>query len=172
MIYFNSKYLSDNLGINNAKWKRWSREFLQPDPLGGYQSGYARQFSYKDAFQVFFAGYMVSELKFSVSETRQMLKVINPWLRKQGFFGLPTQKSRAIQQNNHIYIAKLPSGKFAYAVRAVDENQVDEKMASGEQRYSLIAIDGQGDFLQQDVILHARVIMINSLYRYFIGKLQ
>ena len=44
--------------------------FYRPIPLGGLRTGYARQFSYKEAFCVFLAGYLVSALKFSVPEAK------------------------------------------------------------------------------------------------------
>ncbi|MBW2491912.1 MAG: hypothetical protein JRE65_12275, partial [Deltaproteobacteria bacterium] len=52
--FFTNRELSDSLDIKLTKWKRWSREFLPPDPLGGMQSGYARQYHPDQAFTVFF----------------------------------------------------------------------------------------------------------------------
>jgi hypothetical protein len=43
--FFTNREVSNRLDINLSKWKRWSREFLPPDPLGGMQSGFARQYS-------------------------------------------------------------------------------------------------------------------------------
>ena len=43
--FYLNRELSDRLGIRLSRWKRWSREFLPPDPLGGLQSGFARQYS-------------------------------------------------------------------------------------------------------------------------------
>ena len=64
--FFTNRELSDKLGIKLAKWKRWSREFLPPDPLGGMQSGYARQYNPDQAFTVFLGGHLVADLKFSI----------------------------------------------------------------------------------------------------------
>ena len=89
MIYFKSKYLSDKLDINLAKWKRWSREFLDPDPLGGYQSGVARQFSFKDAFRVFLGGHLVGVLNFTIPQARQILIDLNRWLKKNRLYSWP-----------------------------------------------------------------------------------
>ena len=80
--YFQNRELSHRLGIPLNRWKRWSREFLPPDPLGGLQSGYARQYSLKDAFRVYFAGYLVSGLGYSIPEARRILKDLNGWLKK------------------------------------------------------------------------------------------
>jgi hypothetical protein len=86
--YFISKDLSQKLGINVAKWKRWSREFLPPDPLGGYQSGYARQYSIDDAFRVFLGGYLVTELNLPIPESRNVLAYLEEWLAEKGFLSL------------------------------------------------------------------------------------
>lgn len=80
--FYLNRELSTRLGIPLSRWKRWSREFLPPDPLGGHQSGYARQYSMKDAFYVYLAGYLVSAMGFSIPEARQILNDLNGWLKK------------------------------------------------------------------------------------------
>jgi len=80
--FYLNRELSTRLGIPLSRWKRWSREFLPPDPLGGHQSGYARQYSMKDAFYVYLAGYLVSAMGFSIPEARQILNDLNTWLKK------------------------------------------------------------------------------------------
>jgi len=80
--FYLNRELSTRLGIPLSRWKRWSREFLPPDPLGGHQSGYARQYSMKDAFYVYLAGYLVSAMGFSIPEARQILLDLNGWLKK------------------------------------------------------------------------------------------
>lgn len=91
--FFTNRELSDKLGINLAKWKRWSREFLPPDPLGGMQSGYARQFNPDQAFTVFLGGHMVADLKFSIPEANQIVKDLNKWMSEKGFFFDPSGHS-------------------------------------------------------------------------------
>jgi hypothetical protein len=84
--YYTNRELAQKLEINLARWKRWSRSFLPPDPLGGMQSGYARQYLFKDLFKVFFGGYLLGHLKLSVVDSRKVLDDLSPWLRKNGFF--------------------------------------------------------------------------------------
>ena len=84
--FFSNRELSTGLSIPLAKWKRWSREFLPPDPLGGLQSGVTRQFSVDEALIVFLAGHLVAELKTSVPDARQILKDLKPCLRDIGLF--------------------------------------------------------------------------------------
>jgi len=84
--FFTNRELSDRLGIKLSKWKRWSREFLPPDPLGGMQSGYARQYHPDQAFTVFWGGHLVADLKFSIPEANQIIQDLNKWLSEKGFF--------------------------------------------------------------------------------------
>jgi hypothetical protein len=74
------------LDINLARWKRWSREFLPPDPLGGMQSGYTRQYNPNEAFKVNLGGHLVADLKFSIPEAKQILKDLKDWLSDKGFY--------------------------------------------------------------------------------------
>lgn len=84
--FFSNRDLSAGLSIPLTKWKRWSREFLPPDPLGGLQSGVSRQFSVDEALIVFLGGHLVAELKTSVPEARQILLDLTPCLRDIGLF--------------------------------------------------------------------------------------
>jgi hypothetical protein len=84
--FFSNRALSAGLSIPLAKWKRWSREFLPPDPLGGLQSGVTRQYSVDEALIGFLAGHLVAELKTSVPEARQILTDLTPCLRDIGLF--------------------------------------------------------------------------------------
>ncbi len=84
--FFSNRELARNLDINLAKWKRWSREFLPPDPLGGMQSGYARQYSPDEAFTVYLGGHLVADLKFTIPEAKQVHKDLHGWLGGNGFY--------------------------------------------------------------------------------------
>jgi hypothetical protein len=78
--FYTNRELADKLSINLAKWKRWSREFLPPDPLGGMQSGYTRQYSIDDAFKVFLGGHLVSAMKYTIPDARKILHDLQEWL--------------------------------------------------------------------------------------------
>jgi hypothetical protein len=84
--FFSNRELSAGLSIPLARWKRWSREFLPPDPLGGLQSGVTRQFSVDEALIVFLGGHLVAELRMSVPDARQILQDLKPCLRDIGLF--------------------------------------------------------------------------------------
>lgn len=98
--FFTNQELSHNLGINLARWKRWSREFLPPDPLGGLQSGYARQYTADQAFTVYLGGYLVGDLKFSIPEARLILLDLNSWLVEQQFYSDYTRNDRSTRDRD------------------------------------------------------------------------
>ncbi len=111
IIYYNNRQISSALQFNISRWKRWSREFLPPDPLGGLQSGYARQYSMREAFQVALGGHLVGFMKFSVHQARTILMDLEPWMKKNGYYYWnPRQRQGAedekIKDNYGIFIRK------------------------------------------------------------------
>ena len=125
-MYYNNRKISQSLPVNIARWKRWSREFLPPDPLGGLQSGYARQYSMREAFLVALGGHLVGFMKYSVHQARIILRDIDPWLKKNGFFQwnqkmLMEAEGEKIKTKYAIYIQKgemkgRDQENFGYAV--------------------------------------------------------
>ncbi len=128
--FYNNRELADKLSINLAKWKRWSREFLPPDPLGGMQSGYTRQYSIDDAFKVFLGGHLVSAIKYTIPEAKKILHDLQEWLAGVGIY----QNSGRDLENNTgpvtavnryiIFIQPQPavSGQpidFLYSIRGI-----------------------------------------------------
>lgn len=168
MIYFDSKYLSRCLRINTARWKRWAREFLTPDPLGGYQSGYARQFSHKDAFRVFLGGYLVSVLRFSIPEARQVLMDLDAWMRRHGLYSLPGDPRNGTVRADHVYIYDVGKGKFAYAVRTIAAQSQADASGNCSEHYVLKTIGASEDMLSQEGTPHARIVLIRELHRRFL----
>ncbi len=169
MIYFNSKYLSKCLGINLAKWKRWAREFLDPDPLGGFQSGYARQFSNKDAFRVFLGGFLVSEMKFSIPQARQILSDLHHWLTQHHLYALPIQNSTSPAQSHNIYIYPLKGGKFGYAVRTMTESALIIKENRHEEHFQLQLIGLSTDVIGAKDFTHASILSINAVHQKYLA---
>ena len=131
--FFTNRELSKQLGINLTKWKRWSREFLPPDPLGGMQSGYARQYHPDQAFTVFLGGHLVSDLKFSIPEAKQMMADLKPWLSDKGFFFAPkgftvSQKGIDVLIQRYVIFIRREKGtenrfKFIYTARGIISNE-------------------------------------------------
>ena len=126
--YYTNRELAQKLEVNLARWKRWSRSFLPPDPLGGMQSGYARQYLFKDLFKVFLGGFLLRHLKLSVAESQQVLTDISPWLKTNGFYDWsnsnPNGKRPGGQKNAQtiFFCPATPAGvtgpiDFRYVVR-------------------------------------------------------
>ncbi len=88
MIYANGRELAEAFGVKISRWKRWGREFLPPDPLGGYQSGYCRQYNFRDIFIVALAGHLVSDFKVSIPDARKIIAETKSWLKGAGFMEL------------------------------------------------------------------------------------
>ena len=124
--YYTNREISEKLKINLARWKRWSRAFLPPDPLGGLQSGYTRQYSFKDLFKVYLGGHLLSHLRLSLPESVLVLSDLSPWLNKNGFFDLKSPQlatSTGSAKGYRIYFfrsqasgSKTGSG-FGYLIR-------------------------------------------------------
>jgi hypothetical protein len=127
--FFTNRELSKRLDINLARWKRWSREFIPPDPLGGMQTGYARQYHPDEAFKVHLGGHLVSDLKFAIPEAKQILADLQEWLADKGFYF--NVKGSAVSQHGVealikeyiVFISKekLPDNtyKIRYTVRGI-----------------------------------------------------
>jgi hypothetical protein len=109
--FFTNRELSQIFSINIAKWKRWSREFLPPDPLGGLQSGYARQYNLDEAFTVFLGGHLVGDLKFTIPESRQILYDLKQWLLDHDFYfdfsGKANSRNQSAQPVQYYQIAVM-----------------------------------------------------------------
>lgn len=130
--YSLSRELARKLRIPLNRWKRWAREFLPPDPLGGLQSGYARQFSTREAFTVYWGGFLVAGLGFSIPQARQIIRDLSGWMRKSGLEASLVGRGGDDDDNTHeerryeIHILGRPvapgSGgrKLAYRIRAID----------------------------------------------------
>lgn len=134
--YYSSRELSAMLQIPLNRWKRWSREFLSPDPLGGLQSGYARQFSTREAFTVYLGGFLVAGLSFSIPQARQVIKDLNGWMKKKilddYLFGRGTtvnggQRKAPVRYEIHILGRVAAPGRedggLAYQIREIATRQ-------------------------------------------------
>ena len=101
--FYTNKELSQAFQINLAKWKRWSREFLPPDPLGGLQSGYARQYNLNEAFRLFLGGHLVGHLKYTIPDSRQILEDLHQWLVDHEFYFDFSDSADPKQSSNHAF---------------------------------------------------------------------
>ena len=131
--YYTNREVAEKLGLNLARWKRWSREFLPPDPLGGMQSGYARQYNPDQAFTVYFGGLLVADLKFTIPEAKQIIQDLQGWLAEKGFYFNASGKILPGTGEDEIvkkYILLIEGGEhkddrfnFIYTVRGIISNE-------------------------------------------------
>ncbi len=173
MIFFNSRELSAKLDIKLDKWKRWVREFLPPDPLGGLQSGYARQFSQKSAFRVYLGGYLVATLKFSIPEAGRILSDLDGWLRNNGFFSLtpPNGHFQNATAGYRVYIYPVDHQGFGYTIRRIQAQPVRDADGMFQETYARTLLQTAEDPLSTGRIAGARVLGISALYQDFVRKL-
>ena len=175
MIYYNSRYLSQKLEINLAKWKRWVREFLPPDPLGGMQSGVTRQFNAKDAFKVYLGGYLVANLKLTIPDASTILSDLSPWLKEKGFFQIharPSLNQTGQMPSYQLFIHPYPDHRFVYEVRTAISSVGTGKFKQQKQEScSLIQTgDSTADYGQFDPMC-GFMIALTSLYSDFLQKI-
>jgi hypothetical protein len=183
--YYTNRELAQKLEINLARWKRWSRSFLPPDPLGGMQSGYARQYLFKDLFKVFFGGYFLAHLKLSVTASRKVLDDLSPWLAINGFLDLDASGRKENETgsfSNDVWIYFCPLASvgndsepgFRYLIRKVIDVQ---PRGSAGNRQTVVTYEEEfipeEDFSALDVLRHPEMhgINLSALYDTVVAKL-
>lgn len=184
--FYKNRALAQKLNINLAKWKRWSREFLPPDPLGGMQSGYARQYSIDDAFKVYLGGHLVSSVKFTIPETKKILEDLHEWLISAGLYpiagtnrkydntGEPTPEVTDyvifIQQPD----PSEPANDYRYTIRGIisDKAMRNKDVALREERYFEILIPNRKNHRPMASLPGLRMLNITAVFRIFTASLN
>ncbi|MEE4112054.1 MAG: hypothetical protein V2I40_04515 [Desulfobacteraceae bacterium] len=183
--YYTNREISEKLEINLARWKRWSRSFLPPDPLGGMQSGFARQYAFKDLFKIYLGGHLLSHLKLALPESQLVLNDLSPWMKKNGFLELNGANGRATEISGQldgyrIYFcpvrssgAKKGSG-FCYLIRKTvgmrsHELETGLKIEETIQETITHTDVTDGCFFLQDP--HVRMINFSALFSALVKKL-
>lgn len=185
--FYTNRQLSQGLGINLAKWKRWSREFLPPDPLGGMQSGYARQYNLGEAFITALGGHLVGHLKYSVPEAKQIIQDLKSWLRTRNFLAMGMNGKGAGDDQDHpidtyrVFILKerRPTGsalRFGYVLRGyLVGNDItvrhlrfkDETLALHEEPFVQWCLNYTDKPERLVASQWARLLNLSSLYQHF-----
>jgi hypothetical protein len=179
---YTNRELSEKLGVNLAKWKRWSREFLPPDPLGGLQSGFARQYYFRDAFIVMLGGHLVSDLHFSVFEAKRIMDNLNDWFMKKGFYQVQMEKPETANENKistykifvqHYYTDDRKQIDFEYRIRGIILNKPvqNSSIDAREERYVEEVLHSGYKKQNESEMMYEKIINISSLYNIFIEKL-
>lgn len=180
--YYVNRELSSKLSVRLSKWKRWSREFLPPDPLGGMQSGYARQYTRDQAFSVFLGGHLVAGLNFSIPEARQVVQELSPWLNAYKANGVGKEAAGKFEDTQvHIFKHRSSaSGRapFFYVERnrlSDEPCELDGRQARREvymENPIHVAASGTG-MDEPDCFdrLNSRILYISRLYALFMERL-
>ncbi len=174
MIYHNSRQLSNKLNINLAKWKRWVREFLPPDPLGGMQSGVTRQFNTKDAFKVYLGGYLVGTLKFTIPDASTILSDLSPWLKAQGFFKIharPSLNGAEKMPSYQLFIHPQPGQRFCYELRTMVSIEAITPGKELRHENCLLIPTDASENSNHITPIFGFMIALTSLYAHFLQKL-
>jgi hypothetical protein len=186
--FYLNRELSAMFGFKLSRWKRWSREFLPPDPLGGLQSGFARQYSLPEAFQVYLGGHLVADLKISIPETKIILGDLKEWVMTRYFSHPPPGEPSLVQKSVkeyriYIFMNLEPNQdvrKHAYMVRRV----IDQEKSHGKgarivtERYienwlkdgaTVTGFDGSDGV---PYWMATRILYITKVHQIFTEKLQ
>jgi len=184
MNFYTNRELSQKLDVKLAKWKRWSREFLPPDPLGGMQSGYARQYSLEEAFTVYLGGHLVADLKFSIPDAKQILHDLHGWL-EGAFFSFNEQRNAtsskgadALIKRYTIFITRETDFQkknygFLYTIRGTisDDPAYYDGFQIRQERYIETSIPPQRDRSETIEMNNVKLLTITGLYESFLEKL-
>ncbi|MBT8357305.1 MAG: hypothetical protein KJO61_06000 [Deltaproteobacteria bacterium] len=183
--FYTNRELSQKLKINLARWKRWSREFLPPDPLGGIQSGYARQYSMDTAFTVYLGGYLVGELKYTIAEAKKILEELKSWLKEKDFYiNIDSREKSKTKEKDLVneYIIfilrgnelKTGSVEFSYRIRGIISNTpvIYKECNVKQERYfeEYIGVD-KTNIVNNDLELE-KMLEITKIHRYFKNRLN
>ena len=185
ITYYTNRDIAKKLDINLARWKRWSRSFLPPDPLGGMQSGYARQYVFKDLFKVYLGGHLLSHLKLTVPESRQVLADLSPWLKKNGFFKLNGEHGSIMKKAEQlsgcrIYFRQMPAAGsknrsgFDYLIRKTIDTQPNTSLIETQtievylDKYINRHASDRSVFFQDP---HVRLINLSALFSILVARI-
>jgi len=183
--YYTGRDLSCRLGINHARWKRWARQFLPPDPLGGLQSGYARQYNPDEAFTVYLGGHLVSELKLSIPEARKILQDLDQWLTDHHYYfdfvGRRRESTPAdaqVKEHRILIFRRRGHGKgeiILYykiqALRSVEKSAVEE-VCQVQEQYDEILPPDRSVAPDIDDPFSYRVLRLSRLREHFLKNLN
>jgi len=186
--FYTNRQLSQTLNVNLSKWKRWSREFLAPDPLGGLQSGYARQFSRDDAFTVYLGGYLVGDLGFTIPEARRILSDLMEPFTELGFIESHESRIRASNFSTEIrkkvrtfYILVTMTGTsgstplaFTYYIRGVlSEHTVEQETDTVRQvRYAEYVVGDAKNGKTFTTTSPTKILPISAMFDHFLKALN
>ncbi len=118
-----NRELFESFKIKDTTWRRWSREFLEPDPDAGLRKGRTRMYNAELAFTVWAGGKMLTEKQMTYEESKDALKELTGFMERKHL--LPLQNSRITMAHDSengkptdwsLEIARTNSGNYYYAL--------------------------------------------------------
>jgi hypothetical protein len=95
--------LSEGLNIPLSKIRRYTKEFMPPDPIATRRSGYTRRFSNNDGFFIYLGGTLVMNHGFTYEAARWSLQILRPWFLNMGYVpNIPRKMIRSEVENKII----------------------------------------------------------------------
>jgi hypothetical protein len=120
-----SKEYAEKTGVTLTTVKRWGREFLPPITEIDRAGKQVKVWTDDEAFKIYLGGHMVSELGFSVSETRIAINELWSWLKEHGLTpnldGFYPSKEDFIIQEYELFAkpTNLRDGSYNYTLNGV-----------------------------------------------------
>ncbi len=142
-VEFTAREISEKIEfLNYNKFKRHSREFLEPDFSAGLSSGVARKFSAEDAFLVYFGGLLV-ERAVPLKIVAGMIQPLRDFLQEQGYFPIIEwirhREGFSSDQLEHkvLEVTRCADGEFLVTVEEVFE---DKPIGQEEKRQKIYRV--------------------------------
>ncbi len=81
MIDITNRVLEKATKFSHTQIKRWAVAFLSPDKSTGQHSGVPRTYSIVEAIKIYLGGYLVEDLRFTISEAQTIVKDVTEWFK-------------------------------------------------------------------------------------------
>ncbi|MBT3369026.1 MAG: hypothetical protein HN416_17925 [Nitrospina sp.] len=133
-----------------TKVRRWVREFLPPDEKAKKRSGYTREMSEAEAWEVFWGGHILVELDgYSIAEAKRIISDLRDWMKSVGLYP-GFSKSQRDSVSISIEISKQVGKElsFSYICKEILEKGFDEetKIVTERYRHFIIGETASGRF--------------------------
>ena len=81
MIDITNRVLEKATKFSHTQIKRWAVAFLPPEKSTGQHSGVPRTYSIEESIKIYFGGYLVEDLRFTISEAQTIVKDVTYWFK-------------------------------------------------------------------------------------------
>lgn len=167
--YLTARDLSQRFNVPLDTIKRWSREFLPPDPTAGRRAGRARLFDLDEALILKLARYFIRNEGYSISDSRQILNDLKPWFLATGLFPSRIGPNGLKNMFYELYIQKKNHEDFfRYDTKKImTKNEFEEEGGKKKfvETYILEPISGQEPLhgLENTKIIRISILVLYSL---------